>query len=73
MKTILLTAITIYQKIISPLLHQLLGQKNLCRYEVSCSEFTKQVIKEKGVFRGLKIAIARFLTCQPFAKPYEYI
>jgi putative component of membrane protein insertase Oxa1/YidC/SpoIIIJ protein YidD len=73
MKTILLTAITFYQKILSPLLHQLLGQRNLCRYEVSCSEFAKQAIKKEGIITGIKISVARFLTCQPFAKPYEYI
>jgi len=73
MKNILILAITIYQKFISPLLHQLLGQKNLCRYEVSCSEFAKDVITKKGVITGSRIAIARLISCQPFTKPYANI
>lgn len=71
-KQILLGLLTGYQNIISPLLHQLLGQKTLCRYEVSCSEFAKQAIQQKGVVKGLSVALARFLSCQPLAKPYEY-
>jgi hypothetical protein len=70
MKTFLLLAITIYQKIISPLLHQLLGQRNLCRYEVSCSDFAKEKISKHGIIQGSRMAISRFLSCQPLAKTY---
>ena len=73
MKKILLVAITGYQRIISPLLHQLLGQTNLCRYEVSCSEFAKAAIEQKGVIKGVKLSLMRLLSCQPLAKPYANI
>ena len=73
MKNTLILAITFYQKIISPLLHQLLGQKNLCRYEVSCSDFAKDAISKKGVITGSKMSFFRFLSCQPLAKPYANI
>ena len=72
MKNFFIGLLVIYQKIISPLLHQLVGQKNLCRYEVSCSQFAIQSIQQKGVLTGLKIATIRFLSCQPLAKHYEY-
>lgn len=68
MKNIFVSTISLYQKFISPLLHQLLGQKNLCRYEISCSEFAKKSILEKGVLLGFKAALTQFLKCQPLVK-----
>ena len=73
MKTLLVLTITFYQKIISPLLHQLLGQQNLCRFDVSCSEFAKQSIVKYGVLTGGKMSINRLLRCQPLTKPYANI
>jgi uncharacterized protein len=73
MKTLVLFLLTGYKIVISPLLHQLLGQKSLCRYEVSCSEYAKQVIEKRGVIRGVKLALVRFLSCQPFSKSYATV
>lgn len=70
MKSLTLFLLTIYQSIVSPLLHQLLGQKNLCRYEVSCSDFAKEAITKYGVFKGGSMAVKRVLSCQPFTKGY---
>lgn len=73
MKTLILFLLTGYKLIISPLLHQLLGQQSMCRYEVSCSEYAKNVIKKHGVIKGSKLAISRLLSCQPFTKHYAAI
>lgn len=73
MKTVVLFLLNIYQRILSPLLHQLLGQRNMCRYEISCSEFAKRAVIKEGVLKGGMIAIKRFLSCQPFVKPYANI
>lgn len=73
MKQIFLVVLSGYQKIISPLLHQLLGQRTLCRYEVSCSEFAKQAIQQKGVIKGVRLTALRFLSCNPLTKSYEYL
>lgn len=70
MKTIVLLLLKTYQIIISPLLHQLLGQKNMCRYEVSCSEFTKDAVAKYGVLKGGSMAVKRIFSCQPFVKAY---
>lgn len=73
MKHILLFLLSGYKKIVSPLLHQLLGQQSMCRYEVTCSEYAKKVITQYGVIKGSKLAFLRLLSCQPFSKQYANI
>jgi uncharacterized protein len=73
MKTAILLLLTGYQQIVSPLLHQLLGQKTLCRYEVSCSNYAKTVIQTQGVHKGIFMAVRRLLSCQPFIKSYASV
>lgn len=73
MKTTLLLLLKLYQMIVSPLLHQLLGQKSMCRYEISCSEFAKDAIRKNGAWKGSKLALMRLVSCQPFTKTYAHI
>lgn len=70
MKTLILLLLTLYQNIISPLLYQLLGQRSLCRYEITCSAYAKQVIQKHGILTGSKLAITRIFRCQPFINTY---
>ena len=70
MKTLILLLLTAYQNYISPLFHQLVGQRTLCRSSLTCSNYAKEVISKYGAFRGSLMAIDRFLHCQPFIKPY---
>lgn len=35
-----------------------------CKYEVSCSEYTKQRIGEFGVFRGSWLGLKRIWSCR---------
>lgn len=72
MKSLFIALVSFYQIIISPLLHQLLGVKNMCRYEVSCSEYAKRVIRKHGVLKGSVLAIKRLLSCQPFNSSIRY-
>jgi len=72
MKNFSLNLIAVYQKHISPLLHQLLGQKNLCLYQISCSEYAKKAIVKHGLVKGGKLAFFRLLSCQPFIKTKSY-
>ncbi len=37
-----------------------------CRYEVSCSEYTKQSIDEYGVLKGVGMGFKRILSCNPW-------
>ena len=52
--------ITIYQKVISPLLPP------RCRYFPTCSEYGLQAIKKYGPWRGGKLTIKRVFSCHPW-------
>lgn len=67
MKNILLLVLSFYQKIFSPLLHQLLGVKTVvCRSSPSCSVYAQQVIEKHGIGKGSLLALQRLINCQPF-------
>lgn len=66
-KSAAITSINFYQIIISVSLKNILGVSGLCRFEESCSEFTKRSIKEKGVIAGSVLGIKRIVSCQPFS------
>jgi putative membrane protein insertion efficiency factor len=48
-----------YQRVISPLLGP------ACRYEPSCSEYTRQAIEKYGVARGGWMGMKRIVRCHP--------
>lgn len=62
MKKILIKLIVFYQKAISPWL----GPR--CKYEPTCSEYTKQAIEKYGAIKGTIKGIKRILRCNPFSK-----
>lgn len=68
MKSLLILLLSIYQKLVSPLFVVVFGSH--CRHELTCSEFAKEAIEEKGVLNGGKLALRRILSCQPFAKSH---
>lgn len=72
MKSLILSCLSIYHTIFSPLLRQLLGQQLMCRYSgsLSCSEYAYNSVKKYGVFVGLKMAMIRLLSCQPLSNHY---
>lgn len=61
-KNFLIKIIEFYKEQISPFLgiH--------CKYEPTCSEYTKQAIEKYGTLRGIWIGIKRILKCNPFSK-----
>lgn len=63
--------ITVYQKIISPALKQLLGMQSMCRFSPSCSEYAKIAIKKHGAVKGSYIAFMRLAQCQPFSLSFQ--
>lgn len=71
MKKVLIAAINLYQKTLSPD-HGLLRHRypaGFCRFYPSCSEYTKQAIIEQGSARGLWLGIRRIVRCTPWARP----
>ncbi len=63
MKKLFISTIRFYKSFISPVLKQVLGIQKICRYDVSCSTYAMDVIKKKGVVKGLALSFKRIITC----------
>lgn len=59
MQRLSLSLIEFYQMFICPLMFN-----GVCKYEVSCSEYTKQVIREAGVVKGSLMGLKRIWSCK---------
>ena len=62
MKKFLIKLIEFYKSQISPAL----GAN--CKYEPTCSEYTKQAIEKYGALKGTFLGIKRIIKCNPFTK-----
>ena len=62
MKFLVLDLLGIYKAVISPFLPA------ACRFEPSCSEYTKQAVEKYGAVKGTWMGVKRILRCQPFCK-----
>jgi putative membrane protein insertion efficiency factor len=49
----------VYQRMISPMFG------NVCRFEPSCSEYTRQAIEKYGVLHGTWLGMKRISRCHP--------
>ncbi|MCS6902956.1 MAG: membrane protein insertion efficiency factor YidD [Candidatus Bipolaricaulota bacterium] len=59
MRWLALGLITLYQKLLSPLL------PSVCRFYPSCSEYAKQAIERYGLLKGGWQALKRLARCHP--------
>ena len=57
---ILIGAIVVYQKAISPVLPA------ACRYTPSCSQYAKEAVQKYGALKGSWLATRRLLRCHPW-------
>ncbi len=60
MASILLLALRVYKRVISPLL------PSACRFHPTCSEYMMQAIQTHGASRGLWMGLKRLSRCHPF-------
>ena len=64
MKTILIAPllfiIKLYQKLISPFF------PSSCRFQPTCSQYTKEALLSHGLFKGSYLGVNRITRCQPW-------
>jgi putative membrane protein insertion efficiency factor len=64
-KSFFIFIINLYQGFVSPSIKMILGVNSMCRFEETCSSYTKRMIMEKGVVKGSGLGFTRILKCQP--------
>jgi putative membrane protein insertion efficiency factor len=62
MKYAVLGLLKLYKAFISPFLPP------ACRFEPTCSEYTRQAVEKYGAIKGSWLGVKRILRCQPFSK-----
>lgn len=62
MKFAVLSLLELYKAFISPFLPP------ACRFEPTCSEYTRQAVEKHGAIKGSWLGFKRILRCQPFSK-----
>jgi len=60
-----INSISFYQIFVSPALKNILGVNSMCRFDETCSMYSKRMIKEKGVIKGIGLGMIRILKCNP--------
>ena len=60
MKLVLISLIRVYQTAVSPLFPP------SCRFNPTCSEYTREAIARYGALRGTYMGARRILRCHPF-------
>ena len=63
-KKIAISILNAYKSFLSGLIVILLGSR--CRFEETCSEYSRRAVEEKGVVAGSRMTLIRILKCQPF-------
>ena len=66
-KTAAVYSINFYQGFISPSIKMILGVNSVCRFDETCSAYTKRMILEKGALKGTGLGLKRLLKCQPLS------
>jgi putative membrane protein insertion efficiency factor len=55
-----------YKRVVSPVLHSV--GVSQCIFLPTCSEYAYVAIERHGIFRGCRLALARFARCHPLSK-----
>ena len=62
MSKALILTINFYQNFISIILKNILGVNRMCKFSPTCSEYTKQMVKQHGFF-GILLGARRIGGC----------
>jgi len=71
MKKLLILAINLYQKTLSPdhgVLFRGRYPNGYCKYYPTCSEYAKQAIAKNGSIKGTLMATKRIIKCNPLSR-----
>lgn len=52
--------IKVYQTFVSPI------TPATCRYQPTCSHYSKEALKKHGILKGGRLALKRILSCHPW-------
>jgi putative membrane protein insertion efficiency factor len=63
---ILISAVGLYQWLVSPVLRVVFGPLARCRYEPSCSAYAIEALRVHGALAGSWLALKRIGRCQPW-------
>ena len=68
MQKLLINLINFYQKYLSfdRGILAVLTPGGACKYELTCSEYSKQAILKHGAWKGVGLGIKRILSCNPW-------
>lgn len=69
-RKLLLGAIKMYQKTISPD-HGIISFRfpsGVCRFSPTCSEYAYQAVESHGILKGILLSVKRILRCNPFTR-----
>ena len=69
MKIIFVNLIIIIIKIYKFFISPILGSN--CRFNITCSDYFIESLKNYGVFKGMLLGLKRILSCNPFVKVNE--
>lgn len=70
MKKIIILFIDLYKLVFSKPLVFLFGEG--CRFNPTCSEYSKEAIERFGVISGVALSIKRIVKCHPLAKSFYF-
>jgi putative membrane protein insertion efficiency factor len=66
LRTLALALISVYQKLISPLM------RPSCRFRPTCSSYAREALNRHGFWRGSWLALRRLLRCHPLHRGPHY-
>lgn len=65
---IAMSVLWIYKRVVSPILHTLLGPFSGCRFHPTCSVYAAEAVRRHGVGKGSILAAKRICRCHPWGE-----
>lgn len=66
LRGICLFLVAVYRKIISPVIHAMMGPNAGCRYIPTCSQYAEEALKTLPLPRALWLILKRVSSCHPW-------